>query len=153
MAAMHCGSGMGMGMMHGMPPSQAMPAMRSDSMRHSMMMDMMGPPTPAMILRHKGELRLSADQVSRLESLQKQAEPACTEHIRLGMESHRAANQLLEATSPDFTAYSTKLKEATAHMVEGHVAMARAAVAARAVLTAAQRRTLKDRMAQMHKQP
>lgn len=154
MAAMHCGGGMGMGMMHEMPTGQrAMPGMRADSMRHSMMMDMMGPPTPAMILSHKGELRLSADQVSQLESLQKQAEPACAEHMRLGLESHRAANQLLEATSPDFTAYSAKLKEATAHMVEGHVGMARAAVAARAVLTAAQRQTLKDRMAQMHKQP
>lgn len=148
MAAMRCGGGMGM--MHGMPSGQAMPGMRADSM-HSMMMQMIGPPTPAMILSHKGQLGLSADQVSRLESLQKQAQPACAGHMRLGMESHRAANQLLEVASPDFAAYSAKLKEATAHLVEGHVAIARAAVAARSVLTAAQRQTLKDRMAEMHK--
>ena len=147
--AMHCGAGMAM--MHGMAGAQHdMRGARADSMRHEMM-DMMGPPTPAMILSHKAQLGLSADQVSRLEALQKEAEPACTEHMRLGMTTLQAANQLLEAATPDYTAYSAKLKEASAHMVEAHVEMAKAAVGARNVLTTAQRQTLKDRMAQMHK--
>ena len=47
------------------------------------------------------------------------------------MTAHQAANQLLEPAAPDFGAYSAKLKEATAHMVEAHVAMAKSAVAAR----------------------
>lgn len=161
MAAMHCGGGMAM--MAEMHAGQsAMPGMMADSMRHNMMMDMkggtmmmdmMGPPTPAMILNHKAGLGLSADQASRVEALQKRAETACAEHMRLAMESHHAADRLLEADSPDFTAYSAKMKEAAAHMAEGHIVMARAAVAARNVLTATQRQTLKDRMAQMHKRP
>lgn len=160
MAAMHCGGGM-VAMMHGMPPGQrGMPGMRADSMMHVMpgmraegMMAMMGPPTPAMILNHKGQLGLSAEQASRLEALEKEAEPVCSQHMRLGMTTHQTANQLLEAAEPDFSAYASQLKQATAHMVEGHVVMARAAVAARDVLTAAQRQTLKNVMEQMHKRP
>lgn len=153
MPAMHCGGGMAM--MHGMSGQHEM-MMRADSTRGGMMsgmMDMMGPPGPAVILGHKTQLGLSAAQVTRLEALQKGAQPACAEHMRLGMAAMQDANRLLDAAIPDWSAYAAKLKEATAHMAEGHVAMARAAVAAREVLTAAQRQTLKDRAAQMHKQP
>jgi Spy/CpxP family protein refolding chaperone len=148
MAAMMCGAGGG-GMMSGMmPPGRGM-GMGGQEMMHGMM----GPPAPAMILHHKDKLGLNASQVTRLEALQKEAEPVCMQHMKLAMTTHQAANQLLESAAPDFAAYSAKLKEATAHMVEGHVAMAKAAVAAREVLTTAQRQTLKDLMEQMHKKP
>lgn len=150
MAALHCGAGMS-GMTQGMPSGQhAMPGMRAEGMMHGMM-DMMGPPTPAMILHHKQQLGLHAAQVTRLEALQNEAQPACMRHMHLGMTAHQAANQLLDGAAPDFAAYAGNLKEATAHMVEGHVAMAKAAVAARDVLTAAQRQTLKSLLEQMHK--
>lgn len=149
MAAMHCGGDMPMHQMGGGPGRAGMP-MHSDSMRGPMM-EMMGPPTPAMILHHKEELKLSADQVARLENLQKQAEPACTQHMRMAMELHRAANAMLDDATPDFAAYTARLKEATSHMAEGHVAMAKAAVGARDVLTPAQRTSLKESMARMHK--
>jgi Spy/CpxP family protein refolding chaperone len=140
MAAMHCGA---RGMM--------MQKMHSDSMRG--MMAMMGPPTPGMLLHHKQQLNLSAEQVNKLETLQKQAEAACSEHMRLGMEEHRAANQLLQAGSPDFAAYTARMKQAAAHMAEGHVAMAKAGVEARALLTPEQRESLSGMMEKMHKRP
>ena len=148
MGAMHCGDGMTM--MHGMPAGRHdTRGAAMDSMRHEMMA-MMGPPTPAMILSRKRQLGLSADQVSRLEALQKEAEPACAEHMRLAMTTVGAANQLLTAATPDYVAYSAKLNEAAGHMIEAHVALAKAAVAARNVLTPAQRQTLTDHMAEMH---
>ena len=151
MAAMHCGGDMPMGAMGG-PGMPGMPGMpMRDSAHHAMMMEMMGPPTPAMILHHKADIKLSAAQVTQLETLQKQAEPACTQHMQAAMAAHHSANALLDARSPDFAAYTARLKEATAHMVEGHVAMTKAAVAARDVLTPAQRESLKSSMARMHK--
>lgn len=149
MTAMHCGAGTAM--MRGMAPGyRAMPDMSADSM-HRMMMMMMGPPTPNMILSYRSQLGLSTDQMARLEALQKAAEPVCAEHMRLAMEAHRAANQMLEPASPDFMAYAAKLREMAGHIVEAHVTMAKAAVAARNDLTPAQRTTLKNLMAQMHR--
>lgn len=152
MVAMHCGGDMA-GMMSGMPMGRrGMPGMRGDSMMQRMMgdtamrrmmMDMMGPPSPGMILGHKNQLGLSASQVTRLESLQSESEKACATHMNAAMSAHRAANQMLDAAAPNFDAYSTKLKEATGHMVEAMVVNAKAAVSARGVLTAAQREELK----------
>ncbi len=183
MAAMMCGGGMaammqmhGTGMagmrMDGMKPGMRMdstkPGMHMDSMKPGMHMDstkpgmanmmsgmamMMGPPGPAMILHQKAKLGLSAAQVGRLEALQKQAQPDCAHHMQLAMTSHMAASQLLDAATPDFSAFEARLKEATTHMVEGHVVMAKAAIAARDVLTAAQRQTLENQMGMMHKMP
>ena len=139
MTAMHCG---GTGMM--------MQNTHADTMKQRMM-QMMGAPTPGMILHHKQELGLSAEQIGRLETLEKQAEAACSQHMRLGMEAHQAANQLLEAAAPDFAAYTAKMKQAAGQMAEGHVAMAKAALEARAVLTPAQREKVKTMMGQMHR--
>jgi len=157
MAAMHCGGGMPM--TQGMSGQQQMMT-HGDSAKGGMMsgmmagmMDMMGPPGPALILGHTAQLGLSATQVTRLEALQKEAQPACAEHMRLGMTAVQEANKLLDAASPDWSAYAAKLSAATTHMAEGLVVMARAAVSARDVLTPAQRQTLKERTAQMHRQP
>jgi hypothetical protein len=136
MAAMHCGSAMGTAAQRGMRADSMMQGMMP-GMMHGMM-QMMGPPSPGMILSFKQQLGLSSDQVTRLETLQKQAEATCAEDMRLATTAHQAADKLLDASSPDLTAYTGKLKEASAHMVEGHVAMAKAAVEARTILTAAQ---------------
>jgi Spy/CpxP family protein refolding chaperone len=136
------------GMMHDMRGGRGMPEMGGMA---GMMHEMMGPPTPAMILHHKTDLKLTDAQVSKLEALQKQAEPACRQHLQAGMTAHKAANTMLDAPSPDWNAYTAKMKEATAHMVEGVVPMAKAAVSARDVLTPEQRTTLKNLMEQMHK--
>ena len=165
MAAMMCGGGMAaMMQMHGM----GMSGMRMDGMKPGMRMDstkpgmgnmmsgmgmMMGPPGPGMILQQKEKLGLSSAQVARLETLQKEAQPACLHHMQLAATAHMAASQLLDSATPDFSAFEARLKEATTHMVEGHVVMAKAAVAARDVLTAAQRQTLKNQMGMMHKMP
>jgi Spy/CpxP family protein refolding chaperone len=143
MVAMHCGGSMG----------KMMPGMRGGGPMMRGMMHMMGAPTPGMILQHRQRLSLSADQVSQLEAMQKQAQAACTKHMELAMATHNAANQMLEASSPDFAAYSAKMKEAAVHMAEGQVTMAKAAVEARNILTAAQRQTLKSLAEQMHKRP
>jgi Spy/CpxP family protein refolding chaperone len=71
--------------------------------------------------------------------------------MRAGMTELQAANQMLEAASPDLAAYGAKVKEAAQHMAEGHIAMAKAAVEARTVLTPQQLRTMTDLMARMHK--
>jgi Spy/CpxP family protein refolding chaperone len=143
MSAMSCGGGM-MGMMHEMPKGHDM------MMKHGMMRGMMGPPSPAMILHHKENLSLSAEQVTKLESLQKQAEPACAQQLQAGMASYKAANEMLQADSPDFSAYSAKLKEACGQMMEARLTLAKASVAAREVLTPAQREKATGMMKEMH---
>jgi len=144
MVAMRCGGGMG-GRMSEMMKGHAM-----GGSGHPMMYSMMGIPSPAMILHHKDDLALSGAQVTQLENLQNQVEPGCKHHMQAGINDFRSANQLLDAASPDFGAYSAKLKEGSMHMVEAHVALAKAAVGARDVLTAAQRDKMKSMMAQMH---
>lgn len=161
MAAMHCGGEMA-GMMNAMPAGKpGMPGMSGDmkmpegkdKMEAGMagMMEMMGPPTPAMYLHHQDKLDLTSNQVARLKSLQGEAQPLCVHHMEMAMTSHHAANQLLDATAPDFTAFKAKLNEAAGHMVEAQLAMAKASVAAREVLTVAQRQAMKSQMEEMHK--
>ena len=133
---MYCSGGMG-GMMH-------MSGHKMGS--KEMMSGMMSVPSPAMLLRHKDELDLNATQVTQLETLQKQAQPACMQHMQMGMTEHRAADQMLAAAKPDLAAYSAKMKEATAHMVEGNVAMLKAGIAARDILTPAQRQKCEEMM-------
>ena len=141
MPAMFCGGGMG-GMMHGMSGHR----MGSKEM----MAGMMSVPSPAMLLRHKDDLDLNATQVTQLEALQKQAQPGCMQHMQMGMTEHRAADQMLQAAKPDLTAYAAKMKEAAAHMVEGNVAMLKAGIAARDILTPAQRAKCEEMMKKKH---
>jgi hypothetical protein len=144
MALMHCGGAMTTGE-HAMPGRHGEGGMQG-------MMEMMGPPGPALLLHHKEQLGLDATQVTRLETLHKEAQPACVRHLQLATTAHREANQLLDGATPDFAAYTARLKEATAHLVEGHLVMAKAAVAARDILAAAQRERLKKLMEEMHKE-
>ena len=148
MAAMHCGGGMATMMEH-KPGQGRMPGMPMP-MGGQNHMEMMGPPTPAMILHHKQDLSLTQAQVNRLNALQKEMEPECTKQMEAAMATHRAANKLLDAAKPDFKAFAAGMKQATGYMAEGHVVMAKAAVAARDVLSAEQRQKLAKVMADMH---
>jgi len=107
---------------------------------------------PGVLLQHQERLKLNDVQTARLQALQKQAQADCAQHVRLAMPAQRTAIQLLEATPPDFAAYAAKLKEASAHTVEAELAMAKALVAARKVLTNAQRQTITSRLIFQRKQ-
>ncbi len=109
-------------------------------------MDMMGGPSPAMILQHRQALGLSAQQVERLRALQVRDSTAMMPHMRAAMAAHQAAAELLRADHPDFAAYEARLHEAANHAIAGHVAMARASVEAREVLTVDQRTRLQAAM-------
>jgi Spy/CpxP family protein refolding chaperone len=123
----------------GQEGQHAMPMMQ-DPMHACMAM--MGGPPPAMLLHHREALGLTDDQVSRLEALGTQEGQPAMPHMQPAMQAHHAAAELLKADAPDFAAYEAKLREAADHMVLGHVAMARTAVAARQILTAEQRTKL-----------
>jgi hypothetical protein len=126
----HAQHGQGMHDMQGMQGMQGM--------NHCM--KMMGGPPPAMVLQHQEELGLTADQVTRLETLK--AEAGSGAHMTEVMAAHSRAAEAIEGDAPDWTAYETALRAAADHMVQAHTAMARTAVAARDVLTPAQREQL-----------
>lgn len=118
----------------------AVPTMQEGGMQHCMAM--MGGPHPQMLLHHAEELALTADQVSRLEALRDEAKQAAGAHMQPAMQAHMAAAKLLEGDAPDFAGYEARLGEAASHMVKAHVAVARVAVQAAALLTAEQRSEL-----------
>lgn len=159
------GSGLSaqMGGVHGERPD-TMPGMMSrdmmmrEGMMGSAMMRMMGQgmgmmatggPGPAMILRMGDALELTEDQVSRLDAIRSEAADAHRSHMQAAMSAHRAAGRALEGGSPDFDAYRDALSGASSHMVQAHVAMARASVQAREVLTEQQREELHRGMGMM----
>ena len=98
-------------------------------------MAMMGGAPPEMLLHHRDSLKLTPDQVTRLEALRDRADESAQPHMQPAMQAHMAAAELLEGNAPDFAAYETKLREAAEHMILAHTAMARAGVEARQVLT------------------
>lgn len=98
---------------------------------------------PAMILGLQESLELTDDQVERLEGLREGAQSGMRKHMMQGMQTMRAAQELLAGESPDAAAYEERLREAANHMVLAHTAMARAAVEARGLLTPQQQ----DRLA------
>lgn len=115
-------------------------------------MDMMGGPPAALLLEHREALSLSADQVSRLEAISDRTQAIGAEHMQPVRAAHMRAVELLRADSPDFDEYEDALEEAAEHMVEAHVAVVRASVEARQVLTAEQRATLQT-LRPMHTMP
>jgi Spy/CpxP family protein refolding chaperone len=101
--------------------------------------EMMGGLPPAMVLQHREQLGLTPDQVRRIEAIQARTGGG---HMQAVMAAHREAAEILQADRPDFSAYEAKLREATGHMVQAHVEMARATVETRTILTAEQRARL-----------
>lgn len=135
----------GSGMMHGGAMQggmmQMMQAMHGQSGMMGGMMGMTG--GPAMVLRLRGYLELTDDQVAQIEALRDSASAEARGHMMQGMQAMHGASALLAPGSEDVDAYTARLREAANHMVMAHAAMARAAVATRDVLTADQQ----DRLA------
>ena len=103
---------------------------------------MMGAANPVMALHHADDLGLSEEQVSELKDRMASAHEAGMSHMRLAMETRASAREILDAESPDLAEYEARLDNAARHMVQAHVAIARAGVDARSVLTADQRSRL-----------
>jgi Spy/CpxP family protein refolding chaperone len=146
------GQGMGMGGM------MQMMQMMGEGMMGPGMMEMMGQgmgmmatggPGPAMILRMGDALDLTDEQRSRLQTIQGEFSSSVQPLMAATMEAHQEAASALEGGSPDFDAYERALRQAADQMVEAHVAMARAAAAARDVLTEEQRQQLQASMQMM----
>jgi hypothetical protein len=133
---------------HGAPQDTAAGAMDPGMMHMMHMMRMMHGgegmsggmmqsvhPQPAMLLDAAAELGLTDEQTSRLTALEDELAGDHERHAGAAKEAHGRASGLLEGPSPDLDAYAAALSEAAEHMVQAHVGMARAAVAARAILT------------------
>ncbi len=101
---------------------------------------MMGGVQPAILLEHRDELGLTADQVRQLEAINEQATGSA--HMQGAMAMKLQAAELLQGDEPDLAAYEQALREAMEHMIHAHVEMAATASEARAVLTAEQREHL-----------
>lgn len=108
-----------------------------------------GGPGPGMILRMGDALGLTDEQRAELEAIQEEYQETVAPMMSSMMEIHRDAAERLTGDSPDFDAYEGALREAADAMVEAHVAMARAASEARAVLTDEQRAQLQRGMQMM----
>ena len=131
-AAMHGMHGGMMGMMGSM-----------DGMGGMGMMASM-PPGPGMILGAAEDLELTPDQRERLTALRDQTRSEHERHMQAAMAEHQAAARALEQESPDLGAFEDHLRAAADHMVTLHAAMARDALAARDILTEAQRAQLQE---------
>lgn len=144
--SMQMGRGMMMGGMMGggMMGSGMMPMMGQ-----GMGMMATGGPGPVTLLRMRDALELTDEQVSRLESIQAEFEEGTQSHRTGMMASHAAAAEALQGDSPDLDAYQVSLQSAANLMVQLHVAMARAALEAREVLTPDQRQQLDTRGPEM----
>lgn len=137
--------------MHGQMEGMDMQGMRGQMMGPGMMggMDAMHG-GPGMILRSSQALALTAAQTERLEALQERVRSEHQEHMQAAMAAHQEAAAALEGDAPDLDAYSAALNEAADHMVVAHVAMTRATLDAREILTPEQREKLGEAMGEMH---
>ncbi len=135
-----------------------MGGMMGQGMMESGMMEMMGGgmgmmatggPSPAMLLRLRDELQLTEDQVRSLEGLREEMRSRMKDRMPEMMAAHRAAATALEASEPDVDAYRRGLERLSASMVDAHVTMAEAAIAAGRLLTPGQGQTLDQLRATM----
>ena len=108
------------------------------SMGHEMDLD-----CPCLPLQMRRSLGLSADQIGRLEEIQRRASEQQEERLRGATEADQAATMLLHGAAPDLAAYEARLREAAGQRVEARLARARALLKAHAVLTAVQRERLR----------
>ncbi len=131
-----------------------MGGMMGQGMMGSGMMQMMGGgmgmmatggPGPTALLRLRGELELTDEQVSRLESMRDGLQAQMQARMTAMMTAHQAAASALSSETPDWDAYEGNLETAADLMVRTHVMMAHAARDARDLLTPEQRETLDAR--------
>ncbi len=124
---------------------QMMQMMRGDMM--GMMQTMH--PQPRMLLAASDQLGLTAEQTRRLTTLNEGVSADHMSHMKAAMAAHKEAASALEGDSPDLDAYAADLSDAADHMVRAHVAMTRAAVEAKRVLTPEQREKLQSAKSMM----
>ncbi|MEX2465528.1 MAG: Spy/CpxP family protein refolding chaperone [Gemmatimonadota bacterium] len=136
------GMGMMPGMMGGMMGSGMMDQGMMQMMGQGMGLMATGGPGPAMILRMREALDLTEDQVARLEEI-RSGQEGQQPHMDAAMQAHREAAEALTGDAPDFETYEASIREAADAMVRMHVEAARAAVAAREVLSQEQHETLR----------
>ncbi|HEX7123503.1 MAG TPA: Spy/CpxP family protein refolding chaperone [Gemmatimonadaceae bacterium] len=103
----------------------------------SMMPTMM--PGPSTILRMREALKLTPDQVQRLERIRDSVQQTRGPHQEQAMAALREASNILDEPNPDLSRYEAKLKEAANHFVLAHVSRTRGWIEARQVLTEEQR--------------
>lgn len=104
---------------------------------------------PDMVLRMAKPLGLTDAQVERLQGIRDAAREAMQQHMQQAMQAGKAAGELLGGASPDLDAYQARLREAADHGVLADVAMARATVQVRQILTPEQRGMLETGMRMM----
>lgn len=122
------------------PISSARPAPPAITHAQSGMMEMEFGPTT--MLRMREVLRLTDSQVTRLRTIEDSANLSVRPHMTKHTEGMHAASALLDAATPDLTAYDAGVRAASEHMVLGHSALARIELQAREVLTPEQRTQL-----------
>ena len=111
----------------------------------SMMREMMAPMmrtmayTPEHLLARKDSLQLTADQVTKLTSIQSSAKAAHDAGAADWKTHIGAVAQAFQAAAPDTSTLKAHFNEAHAAMGKAHWAMLSAAAQSRAVLTDAQR--------------
>jgi Spy/CpxP family protein refolding chaperone len=108
---------------------------------HAMQMQAMMP-GPMMILQLREPLKLTADQVKRIEAIRDSMQRLHDPHMHAAMQAMHQAEQMLEAPAADLSGYEAKLKEGANHLVLGHLTMTRGWLAAREVLTPEQRNNM-----------
>ena len=140
------------GMQHNMPGMQHGATMggMQPSAAGEAMGEMSHPVTPTMLIHHAQELGLTADQQAKVTELAKTSQASCEEHMKAAQASHQAAAAQLEKATPDVDGYEQGMKEAAEHLIEGHVAVVKAGVAAEALLTPEQRQKLTAAARTMH---
>jgi len=123
-------------MQHGAMGQPGAAGMAQDAMPH--------PVTPTMLLHHATELALTAEQQSQVTQLAESSQASCRQHLELATKSHQAATAALQQNlaAPDVTAYESRLREASAHVLDAHVAVVKAGAEAAALLSADQKEKL-----------
>jgi Spy/CpxP family protein refolding chaperone len=101
------------------------------------------PVTPAMLMHHAEDLALTAEQQAKVSELAKTSQAACEQHLDAAAAAHKAAAALLDKDAPDLAAYQAKLRETTDHVLQGHLAVVKAGLEGRAILTPEQAAKLK----------
>jgi Spy/CpxP family protein refolding chaperone len=143
---------MGQGMMMGGMMGQGMMGWgMTQMMGQGMGMLATGGPGPAMILRLEEPLDLTGDQVRHLEEIRDQFYETVRTEMNAAVTAHRDARAAVQIESPDFEAYERFVNEASDHMVQAHVAMARATARAREILTGEQRQQLHEGFVMMQR--
>jgi Spy/CpxP family protein refolding chaperone len=117
--------------------------MMGAGMTHGGMMGMMSGPTPSQVLRQKEALNLTAPQVERLETIQKEMAEAREAHMTEVMPLREQITKTLEGDKPDLARYEAALEKLADGHVKMHVDMVRFSQQALEVLNAEQRSNMR----------